>query len=120
MRTDIDFSGAINAINEGIFEGLNKEYKPLILAIVQSRTPEDTGKLKESEKVEVFKESGRVVCEVSANTPYAKIQHEMPQYFHKKGESGYILNPMIETIEAVDSIIAESIKKRLNGGNKKW
>lgn len=116
MKIDLNFNEALSLINKGVIEGLNAEYKPLISSIVRSRTPEDTGRLKQSERVDIFEEAGRIVCEVSANTPYAKIQHEKPNYNHNTGESGYILNPMIETSEEANRIIAEAIKRKLSGG----
>ena len=119
MKSNINLNGALSAISNGIIQTLESEYKPFILSEVKSRTPEDTGKLKDSERVDIYKSGNLVICEVSANTEYAKIQHEMPNYLHKTGESGYILNPMIESVDEVTRMLANGIGKKLSGGARK-
>lgn len=115
-RNTVNFNGAIDKMTEGIVSGLNKEYIPFIIPICQSRTPEDTGALKKSERAEVFViNNDTVICEVSANTEYAAVQHEMPNYMHNSGESGYILNPMNETIEMAIQAISSGIGRNLGG-----
>ena len=120
MRTStVNFKGAIEVIHNGIKNGIENEFIPHIMPIIKERTPELTGALRQSEKAEVSRRGNKTKLEISANTPYAAIQHEMPNYMHTTGESGYILNPIAENIDEFMRIMTESIGESLrNGGNE--
>ena len=117
MRNTVNFDGAIEAIHKGIQNGIKNDFIPYIMPIIQDRTPEDTGALKKSEKTKLYRDGDTTRLEISANTDYAIYQHEIPNYMHKTGESGFILNPVNENIDEFMRIISESINQSLiNGG----
>lgn len=118
MRNTVNFNGAIEAIKQGVVNGMKNEYIPHIMPIIKDRTPELTGALKQSEKAEIFKIDETTKLEISANTPYAAIQHEMPNYVHTTGESGYILNPVNENIDDFMRCIVKGINESLRNGGK--
>lgn len=103
----LNLQGAMDAIESGIEDGLN-EYSALVSPLITDSTPIDTGRLRQSERVDSMLH-GRIF---SANTSYAMEQHEMP-YYHTVGRSHYILAPLQSTAKEAQKIIAENIKKNL-------
>lgn len=109
-----DFGLIKNKIEEGIKSGLN-EFEEYIFPVIQENTPVDTGALRKSEKVEdLYDGLGK---RFSADVPYAKRQHEDLTLNHPRGgRAKYILSPIVENMDEASEMIAESVRRKLNGG----
>lgn len=118
MRNTVNFNGAIEAIKQGAINGIKNEFIPFIMPIIRERTPEDTGALRNSERAEVYESEGKIKLDISANTPYAMYQHEIPNYMHKTGESGFILNPLNENSDEFVRCVSKGINESLRNGGR--
>lgn len=75
------------------------------------RTPVETGTLRNSAKVDVGAEGGRVRAVVSYNTPYAARQHEEVGWNHPGGgEAKYLENAVTAKRAEVERVIADAIR----------
>lgn len=113
QKTTINFNPVKKIIKDGVKAGLD-EYVEAITPVITEATPIKTGALRESEEVENIKYGyGR---RFSANTPYAKEQHENMSFHHNTGGPQFILGPITMTTDFMMETIAKAIKDGLNGG----
>lgn len=114
MSFNLNFTGAINAIEEGLREGFNEVEKKMA-PIIEMNTPVDTGALRKSERVDKIDSNGNIGLRFSANTEYALIQHENLNYQHTEGRAKYITAPLTEHMDDNLKIISNAVNRKLGG-----
>lgn len=100
---------AVRRARAGLREG-GREALERIRQEAVSRTPVDTGALRESAHVEMEAREGRVVYAL----PYAIPQHEREDYAHRQGEARFLSGAAQdcgeETLEALGRALAGRLK----------
>ena len=114
MSFNLNFTGAINAIEEGLKEGFEDVAKKMA-PIIEMNTPVDTGALRKSERIDKIDSNGNIGLRFSANTEYALIQHENLNYKHTEGRAKYITAPLTEQLDDNLKIISNAVNKKLGG-----
>ena len=85
-----------------------------LLATAVNETPLDEGTLRASETVDVTELPNGADATVSANEPYAAIQHERTDFVHRKaGKAHYLSDPLKANAHRYETVIGQAIKRAL-------
>lgn len=92
MATVKWYADALTAkVEQALLDGI-EEWARLVLSDSQERCPVDRGTLRSTGAIEVLAKLGVRICYGGPAAPYAWVQHERSDYYHKVGEDHWLEN----------------------------